>query len=123
PLDPRHRQVGAQVEELVLDPRQLPVTRLDLREPQQRVQLVDLAVRTHEPVELRHARPVAERRLAAVAASRVDPRQPDRLIPLPRHDGTLGDYAAASDLSSGSSLYPTPKRVWMNEWRGAIRSI
>jgi hypothetical protein len=32
-------------------------------------------------------------------------------------------FTPASYLGSGSSLYPTPKRVWMNEWLDATRSI
>ena len=67
----------------------------DLRPPEQRVQLVDLAVGPDERIELRDTRPVAERRLAAVAAARVDPRQPDRLVSAPRaHGPTIGATCA-----------------------------
>ena len=54
-----------------------------------RVQLVDGAERGDAAVELRDARAVAEARLAAVAAARVDPRQADGLIPFPRHGHRL----------------------------------
>ena len=53
--------------------------------PERRVELVDGAVRLDARVELRDARPVAERRLPRVAAARVDPRQANRLVLRARH--------------------------------------
>ena len=54
-----------------------------------RVQLVDRAERGDAAVDLRHARPVPEARLAPVAPARVDPGQADGLIPFPRHGHRL----------------------------------
>ena len=48
------------------------------------VQLVDGAERTDAAVELGNARAVAERGLAAVAGARVDAREPNRLVAVPR---------------------------------------
>ena len=83
--DVRHREIGAEVEELVLDPLEPGVAGLDLRPAEQRVQLVHLAVGPHERIELRDARAVTERGLTGVAAPRVDPRQPDGLVALAHH--------------------------------------
>ena len=65
--------------------------------PDRRVQLVDRAVRGDPGVELRHARAVAERGLARVAAARVDLRQPNRLVALARH----ASYITARDRRRG----------------------
>src|SRR5205823_925259 len=70
-----HREVGAEIEELVLETLQ-PLAGGDARPAEQRVQLVDGAVGLHERIELGDARAVAERRLARVAAACVDARQP-----------------------------------------------
>src|SRR5207244_1806761 len=72
----RNRQVGAEVEELVLDAVEAA------RPADERVELVDVAHRRHPRVELRDPRPVAEARLALVAAARVDAREADRLVAL-----------------------------------------
>ena len=68
-------------------------------EPDVRVQLVDRPERCDPAVELRHARPVSEARLAAVPPARVDPGQADGLIPFPRHRHRLGgvEIRRASD--------------------------
>ena len=85
----RDGEVGADVEELVLNAleraAELPRHLAGEDDPERRVQLVDRPVGLDAPVELRDARPVAERRLAHVPAARVDPRQPDRFVPRPRH--------------------------------------
>ncbi len=80
----RDGQVGADVEQLVLDPRERRAQRLGRRsrehDPELRVELVDGAVRGDARIELRHARAVAEARLPLVAAARVDLRQADGLV-------------------------------------------
>src|SRR5205814_5120484 len=81
----RDREVGAQVEELVLESLEARA-RLDPGPAEQRVQLVDGAVRLDERIELRDAGAVAERGLAGVAAAGVDARQAHRLVPLPAHE-------------------------------------
>ena len=63
-------------------------------DPERRVELVDGAERADPAVELRDARAVAERGLARVAAARVDPRQPDRLV------ARLMRFSAGSRCSS-----------------------
>jgi len=81
----RHGKIGAEIEELVLDPLQLRVAHLDPGPAHDGVELVDGAVGAYERVELRDARAVAETRLAAVAAARVDPGQANRLVALFHH--------------------------------------
>ena len=78
-----HREVGADVEELVLDPLERigECPRGD-REPELRVQLLDRADRRDPRVGLGHAGAVAERGLPGVAAARVDLREPNRLVSL-----------------------------------------
>ncbi len=70
-------QVGPQVEELVLDRRELrsePVGQAERqRDPDRRVQLVDRAVRAHPRGVLGHAPAPAEARQALVAGLGVDP--------------------------------------------------
>jgi Bacterial Ig-like domain (group 1) len=78
----RHREVGAEIEELVLNPFELGRHGRDSRPAEDGVQFVDRAVSTHERVELRHARHVPERGRPRVAAARVDLRQPNRLVTL-----------------------------------------
>src|SRR5439155_8220580 len=90
----RNAEVGADVEELVLDPLERPpqaVREIGDREDEadRRVQLVHGAERPDPAVELPHPRAVAERRLAAVAGPRVDPRQPHRLVTPPRAQDAL----------------------------------
>src|SRR4029078_11524075 len=80
-----HREVGAEVEELVLDALEV-LTRHDACPADQRVELVDGAVRLHERVQLGDTGSIAEGRLSRIAATRVDPRQPHRLVGLPAHD-------------------------------------
>ena len=82
----RAREVGAEVEELVLDADE-HVAELGWklrreRDPELRVRLVDGAEGLHARMRLRDAAEVAERRLPRVAGPRVDPRQPHRLVPL-----------------------------------------
>ena len=85
----RHREVGADVEQLVLHARKrhAKLRRQVARERDAdvRVQLVDDAVRADPRVELRRARAVAEARLPFVAAARVDAGQADGLVFLARH--------------------------------------
>jgi len=71
-----NREVGAEVEELVLDAVEAA------RPADERVELVHVAHRGHPRVELRDARPVAETRLALVPTARVDARQADGLVAL-----------------------------------------
>ena len=102
----RHREIGAEVEELVLDPLEPLVLELDAHPPDERVQLVDDAVSAHERVELGNARQIAERRLPGIAAARVDLRQPDRLVPLaPAH-------------SARPVLVSKPARAWLAQVSG-----
>src|SRR5262245_17433573 len=85
----RHADVGADVEQLVLDALEdgsdLRQDVAGERDADQRVELVDRPEGADPAVELGHAAAVAEARLAAVAAARVDPRQPNRLVSLARH--------------------------------------
>ncbi len=103
----RNREIRAEVEELVLhakehlaNGRRSPAGE---HEPESRVELVDGAVRGDPLVELRHARAVAERGLARVAAARVDLRQPNRLVAVARHGRTLG----ASRITPAANRPPT----------------
>ena len=64
----------------------------------------------HERVELRDARPVPERGLAAVPAARVDPRQPHRLVALARAHratGSRGPRSSRAITSRWISLVPS----------------
>ena len=54
-FDERHGQIGADVEELVLDAGQPTILHRDLRPAHDRVQLVHRAVRLDQRVELRDA--------------------------------------------------------------------
>ena len=98
---PGHGEVGADVEELVLDPRQRLAQTLrhvaGEDDAERGVELVDGAERADPAVELGDAGAVAERGLAAVAAARVDPRQPDGLV------------AASHAVAAGSRCSP---RIW-----------
>ena len=88
---PWHRQVRADVEELVLDELERVAHRFGhvtrQHDADRRIELVDRAESTDPAVELRDARSVTERRLARVAAARVDPRQPHRLVTAPHAVG------------------------------------
>ena len=86
----RDGEIGADVEELVLDLRERRAKRFRQvgrreHDAELRVELVDDAVGADARVELRHARAVAEARLPRVAAARVDARQANRLVGLARH--------------------------------------
>jgi hypothetical protein len=85
----RDGEVGADVEELVLHALERRAQRVrqlaGKDDAEQRVQLVDDPVRADARVELRRARAVAEARLARVAATRVDLRQADGLVPVACH--------------------------------------
>ena len=96
----RHRQVGAEVEELVLDPREPRVAGHDLRPPEQGVQLVDRRRRraradrasrhaTRRRARSRRRRPHACRSASAERA---------------RHVSARGLTRASVYLGSGSSL-------------------
>ena len=92
-----HRQVGAQVEQVVLHPRQplgeaLGEVRLDQREADRGVQLVHRAVRLHARVELGNTAHVAEIGLPGIAALGVDPRQVDGHRSSPRVSHTAGRW-------------------------------
>src|SRR6187549_1769407 len=82
----RHRQVGTEIEELVLYAVQYGADGLGARcrehEPECGVELVDGPVGTDPLVALGHARTVAERGVPRVAAACVDLREPDRLVSL-----------------------------------------
>src|SRR5207253_2854081 len=83
------REVGADVEELVLDPLERGAKRLrEIRrrehDAELRVQLVDGAECREARVELRDPGAVAEARLARVAAARVDARETNGLVGPPR---------------------------------------
>ena len=94
----RDGEVGAEVEEVVLDllepGPELVGKRAGEREPENRVQLVDGPVRLDAEIGLRDAAPVAETGLARVSGSGVDPRQPYGLVPASRHGGEYRDVAA-----------------------------
>jgi hypothetical protein len=82
----RRGEIGTEVEELVLNPAQGLGRALDGERPaEERVELVDLAHRLDPRVGLRDAAPVAEARLARIAAAGVDPCQPDRLVAFAAH--------------------------------------
>src|SRR5207253_2575220 len=108
----RNGQVGTDVEELVLDALEHSAQLLRRlgreREPDVRVQLVDGAEGRDAAVELRHARAVAERRLSAVAAARVDPRQPHRLVG--------GARAHSQPCASARRLRPSTERAMTRRW-------
>jgi hypothetical protein len=78
----RHRDVGTDVEQVVLDPLQprhepLGQAARGERDAELRVELVDGPVRLDPGVRLGHAAHVAEVRLAAVAEPGVDAREVD----------------------------------------------
>lgn len=90
----RNREVGSEIEELVLDPRERfakcgRALRRE-REPHEGIQLVHGSEGADAGVELGDTRAVAERRLARVAAAGVDLRQPDRFVALAWHARRLG---------------------------------
>ena len=90
----RDGEVGAEVEQLVLDARRAPaalsVEVAGEHEPDLRVELVDRRRRRAiRQSSFDDARAVAEARLALVAAARVDPRQADRLVALAGHTSRL----------------------------------
>ncbi len=81
------RQVGADVEEVVLDALERRVELLGQagvrqHNAERRIQLVDRAEGADAAVELGHTRAVAERRLPFVARARVDACQADGLVAL-----------------------------------------
>ena len=84
-----NREIGTEVEQLVLEPLERRPQRLGdadgERDPELRVELVHRAVGGDPRVELRGARAVAEARLAAVAPARVDAGQADRLVGVTGH--------------------------------------
>ena len=86
----RNGEVGAEVEELVLDPVEAA------RPADERVELVDVAHRGDARVELRDPRAVAEARLPLVPAARVDARQADGLVAVP-HPRSLRRMIQARD--------------------------
>src|SRR4051794_2348958 len=88
PLLLRHAEVGAEIEQLVLDPRQPGVPAIGQgqrpQDPDLGVQLVDRAVGGDPRARLGDAPAVAEAGLAGVAAARVDARQVDHARSMPR---------------------------------------
>ena len=75
----RRAQIGAEVEEVVLNAAEHLVGRrigVKPRDPDGRVGLVDGAVSGDTQRVLGHASAVAERGLAGIAATRIDPGQP-----------------------------------------------
>ena len=117
---PRHGEIGAHVEELVLDPLQRLANLLrDLTgkdETERRVELVDGAEGPDPAVELRDARAVAERGLPRVAAARVDLREPNRLVALPHLMGLIASGRAraggrgSSERSRVAGSRSSPRR-------------
>ena len=82
-------EVGADVEKVVLNELEQPAQSLGQagigkHHTEGSVELVDGAERTDAAVELGNARAVAERGLAAVAGARVDAREANRLVAVPR---------------------------------------
>jgi hypothetical protein len=83
----RNGEVGADVEEVVLDTRQRLSQSLRERavcehHPDRRVELIHRAEGADAAVQLRHARAVAERGLSSVTRARVNTCEPDRLVAL-----------------------------------------
>ena len=85
----RHREIGAEVEELVLYPSEHIADLFGAlrgeNEPERGVQLVDRSVRRDPEVELGGARAVPERGFARISAARVDLRQAHGLVSASRH--------------------------------------
>ena len=78
-------QIGADVEQVVLDPRQRGVDIGRRRQPRQAdrgIRLVDGAIGGDAGIVLGDARAVTQRGLATVAAARIDPGQPDQISAL-----------------------------------------
>ncbi len=90
----RHREVGAEVEELVLNPLEgLAYLGGALRgehEADHGIELVDGPVRSDPRIELGDACAIPERRLPLVATAGVDLGQPDGLVALTGHTRRLG---------------------------------
>lgn len=90
----RHREIGAQVEELVLDAREHLADRLRTvrgdDDPDGSIQLVHGSEGRDPGVELRDSASVPERRFPCVAGARVDPRQTDGLVAFAGHARRLG---------------------------------
>ena len=93
-LGQRHRQIGAEVEELVLHPQEhVPDAGRALSREHDAEEGVDLVHRPigRDPlVQLRNAGAVPERRLPRIASARVYLRQPDRLVSLAGHGRRVG---------------------------------
>ena len=117
-------EVGADVEEVVLDELEQPAQSLGQagigkHHTESSVQLVDGAERTDAAVELGNARAVAERGLAAVAGARVDAREANGLVAVPRAHRLLqiGTKPALSRARNAGSVersgwwVKTPTRV------------
>ena len=81
------------------------------RHAEERVQLVHLAVGLDAQIRLRDALPVAEARLARVAAPGVDPVEPNRLVAL-AHAGT----------GSARSARPSTDRAITSRWISLVPS-
>src|SRR5439155_21612598 len=82
----RGSEVGAEVEEFVLDPLQNPRRVAERGRPaDQRIQLVDFAHGVDPGIRFRYARAVAEARLAAIAAACIDPRQSNWFVAFAAH--------------------------------------
>jgi hypothetical protein len=116
----RHGEVGAEIEELVLDTQEdVP----DLvravaceREPDERVQLVRGPVGRDSRVELGDPRAVSQRRLAFVASASVDPGQPYRLVAL------AGHQAVPCATGSSRSWRPRIERAMTRRWISLVPS-
>ena len=93
----RKAEVGAEIEQIVLDARQHRLDReigrvarmahREQREADGAIRLVDVAHRCDARVALRPPRPVAKPRLALVAGARVDDVQLDHAAPAARRGG------------------------------------
>jgi hypothetical protein len=121
----RNGEIGADVEEIVLDPTQRvaqAIREVCMREyyPERRIQLVDSAEGADAAIEFGHARAVAERRLPRVTRPRVDASEPNGLVAATRAHAMLrkiGTDPALMGASDGGIVdrsgwwVTTPTRV------------
>ena len=114
-------EIGAEIEEIVLDPRQRRLDRgerrllgaagVQPREADRAIGFVDVAHRREARVVLRPARPVAEPALALVSRARVDDVQPDHggSVCELRRGPSSGRFAAAFSREREKGARPRPR--------------